>query len=50
MPRPYALAFENYRAVQSRAYDCLSGGDGVTLAVDFEMNHQMVPRRKSSAV
>jgi hypothetical protein len=37
--RPHPFAFQDHFAVRSRTYDCLAGGDGVPLAVDFEMDH-----------
>jgi hypothetical protein len=48
--RPHPLPFQDNLAVRSRTYDCLAGGDGVPLAVDFEMDHRLILRIKSSAV
>jgi hypothetical protein len=48
MTRPHTLTTQHHRAVQSGAYDGLTGGDGVLLAAGFEMDHRLIPRKKSS--
>jgi hypothetical protein len=44
MPGVYTLAFQHHSIIGRRPYDCLTGGDGVPLAVDLEMDHRLIPR------
>jgi hypothetical protein len=41
----HPLAGEHHGTVRGRPYDCLTGGDDVPLAVDFEMDHRLIPRK-----
>jgi hypothetical protein len=41
----YPLAGEHHSIVRGRPYDCFTGGDDMPLAVDFEMDHRLIPRK-----
>ena len=45
MPGLHSLAPQHHPAVRGRPYDCFTGGDDMPLAVDFEMDHRLIPRK-----
>src|SRR4051812_1477874 len=45
MPGMHALPDEHHRILRRRAYDCITGGDRVPLAADFEMDHRLIPKK-----